>query len=284
MLSSSSARSVSLSKIVRDDPSFSLEFDNVDAAFRDYKTAIAETIETNLSLLDEIPLPKHLSLDEVRGFFRKDIDTDLRKDQLFEKAVEVGRYAKNMSKSMDAYFREIFDLHEKRKERLRQEMFEISKMFISSDLPLSFLKTIEDSILAERDYLDIFDKEIRKERRDLIAYRNNRTKFERVCDIHNLWVKQFNEKQKDVEHERVRMIWYVDLNNSASVNEIFKDKIIKTSLLDKKILLDYTSRLQKRVHETETQNASKTEFRPFLLYEASDEARAMLEIMQIIKP
>lgn len=283
MQSSSNAESISLSKIVRDDPSSSLEFDNVDAAFRDYKTAIAETIETNLSLLSEISLPKHLTLDEIREFLRKDIDTDLRKDQLFEKAVEVSRYAKNMSESMGAYFREIFDFHEKRKERLREEMFEISRMLLDSDLPLSFLKTIEASILAEGDYIDIFDKEIKKEWRDLLAYQNNRPKLERVCDIHNLWVRQFDEQQKNMKHERVKMIWYVDFNNSASVDEIFKDKFIKTNLLDKNILQDYTSRLQKRVHETEKQNASRTEFRSFLSYETSDEAQAILGIMQLIE-
>lgn len=283
MLSDQAAKGFSLPKIIRNDTSFPLEFENITDTFKDYKTAISETIEDNLSLLEEIPIPEHLSMDILKEFLRKDIDSDLRKDELFEKAVEIGRYAKSMNNSMDSYFREIFTYHEKLKQDMNSKIFYVSKMFLNSDLPLSFLKSIGDSILVEKDHTDIFDKEIRKEWWNLLASRSNRPKFEKICDTHNLWIKEFSERQKQMERQRVKLVWYVDFNNSSNIDEVFKDKFVKKSLLDEGILRDLISELQKIVQEAEKLSMSRLEFHPFAeKHETESDVRTILEIMQII--
>lgn len=85
MLSPTDMEKASLSKIIRDDTSFPLQFDTVSKDFKDFKTAISENVETNLDLLNEVPLPKNLDREELREFFRKEITSDLEKDVLFEK-------------------------------------------------------------------------------------------------------------------------------------------------------------------------------------------------------
>jgi len=283
MLSAPAAKGVSLPKIIRNDTSFPLEFENIEDAFKDYKTAISETIEDNLSLLEEVPIPKHLSIYILKEFLRKDIDSDLKKDGLFEKAVEIGRYAKSMNKSMDSYFREIFSYHEKLKQEMDSAIFHVSRMFLNSDLHLSFLKSIGDSILVEKDHTDIFDKEIRKEWWSLLANRSNMPKFEKICDTHNLWIKEFNKRHKQMERQRVKLIWYVDFNNSSNIDEVFKDKFVKKSLLDEGILRDFISELQRIVREAEKLSISRLEFHPFVEQpETESDVRAILEMMQVI--
>ncbi|MEM2970948.1 MAG: hypothetical protein QW270_00790 [Candidatus Bathyarchaeia archaeon] len=279
-MSFTDVKSTSLRRIVRNDTSSNLQFDALDEAFKDFKSSVSAVIESNLKLLDEVPLFHNLHLEDLRKFLESQIRTGLSKDVLFEKAVEIGRYARNMFDSMDAYFSEIFHFHQELKKELHSEMFNVSKMFLNSDLPLSFVKAIGDSLLNEIDYVDVFDKEIRKERLDLIKYRDNRTKFKRVCEAHNLWVRKFDELRTRMERERVKLIWYVDFNNSGSVNEIFKDKTIKTSLLDKSMLHNFILNLQKQVQEMERLNASKMEIHSFLRYETDEGTRTLLRIMQ----
>ena len=180
MLSLTDMENASLSKIIRDDLSFPLQFDTVNEDFKDFKTAISRVVESNLNLLNEIPLPKNWELEALKKFFKSQIKSDLEKDVLFEKSVEMSKYAKNMYESMDLYFKEIFDYYEQREKELSLDMFCVSKMFLNSDLPMSFLRSIEDSMLAEKDYIEICVKKIRQERLSLLRYRNNRTKFQSV--------------------------------------------------------------------------------------------------------
>jgi len=92
-------------RIIRKDMSLASGFNlEVDEAFKDFKTAISETVKSNLELLEEVPLPKNLPLDDVREFFQKNIPSDLSEDSTFEKAVEIGKYARDMLKYMSAYF------------------------------------------------------------------------------------------------------------------------------------------------------------------------------------
>jgi hypothetical protein len=283
MLSTYTRKITSLPRFVRNDTYFPLEFDNVEEAFKDYKATISETIEVNLNLLEEISLPKHLNKDAVKEFLRKDIGSHLEEDELFEKAIEIGRYAKNMNKSMDSYFREIFAYHVRKKEEMESAIFNVSKMFLNSDLPLSFLRAIGDSRLAEKDYTDIFDKEIRKEWRGLLANLSNRPKFEKICETHNLWIKDFDERHKRMERQRVKLFWYVDFNNSSSVDEIFKEKFVKKDHLDEEVLRHLISELEEVVSEAEELNLSKLEFHPFVQsHETENDVRALVEMMQIL--
>ena len=284
MLSPTDMEKASLSKIIRDDTSFPLQFNTFNKDFKDLKTAISENVETNLDLLNEIPLPKNLDREELREFFRKKMKSNLEKDVLLEKSVELRKYTKNMYEFMDLYFREIFDYYEQRKKEQSIDMFCLSKMFLNSDLPMAFSGLVEDSILAEIDYIEIFTKRIKQERLGLLRNRNNQTKFQRVCDSHNVWIDRFNETPAQMEHDRVKLIWYVDFNNSASLNEIFKEKTIKMRLLDKETLFNFSNALQNQVHQMEKLNASMIEPYSFLPFKIDDGTKAIRKIMQLLTP
>jgi hypothetical protein len=281
MLSSVDLKRSSLCRIVRSDVSSSVQFDVVDEAFKDFKSGIAAVVESNLHLLNEIPL-YNLQRDDIKEFLEGQIREDLNEDPLFEKAIELGRYAQDMYKSMDDYFREIFEYHEERKKDLHIELFSISKIFVDSDLPLSFLKTLGDSLLAEMGYLDVFVREIRKEKLDLLKYRSNRPKFERVCENHNMWVDRFAKTRSKLELERVKLIWYVDFNNSKNVTEIFKDKPVKKGLLDKSTLSDFILGLLKQVEEMEKLVIPRLDVSSLLQHERDEASRVLIGVMQII--
>ena len=283
MLSVSDMESAPLSKFVRDDISFPLHFDNVSEDFQDLKNTIARVIEINLDLLDEVPLPKHFNREEMIDFFKRQVKSDLEKDVLFEKSVELRKYSRNMYEAMDSYFGQVFHYYEQRQKRLSLELFGISKMFLNSDLPTLFVTTIENSILAEKDYIGIFVRKIRQERSSLLRYRNDRQKFRRVCDSHNRWANRFHERLDTMESGHVKLIWYVDLSNSRSYDEIFKEKFIKTNLLDKEILSAFINSLINQVHECEKLNASMTESCSFLPFETDGGTRTIRKIMQILE-
>jgi hypothetical protein len=274
---------ISSLKIVRRDMSLASGFNcEIDEAFKDYKTAISETVKYNLELLEEVPLPKSLSLDELKEFFRKDIPSDMSKDTIFEKAVQVGKYARNIFKYLASYFKEIYVFHDKLKEEMIGNIFHISRVFLNSDLPISFFRSIERSTLAHIDYIEIFDREIRREHRDLIMSRNNKPKFDKVCAIHNKWIKAFEEETEIISRERMKLFWYVDFNNSTRLDEIFKDKFIRTDCLDQGVLQQFVDSLQKHTSDLERLNLSRVIFKPFLASEINDGARAILALTKII--
>ena len=90
-------------------------------------------------------------------------------------------------------------------------MIEASRLYFNSDFPLSFLKTYEAGCLARRDYLDVLDRKIKTEEIGLITSRNNRPRFEKICEEHNSWIKPFGEMLERTEHDQITLMWYVDL-------------------------------------------------------------------------
>jgi hypothetical protein len=269
-------------RIVRRDLSLVSGFNcEVVEAFKDYRAAISETVRYNLELLEEIPLPKSLSLDALKEFFKKDIPSELSKDTTFEKTVEVSKYASNISQYLGSYFREIFALNGKLMGKMNQGLFHFSKIFLNSDLPISFLRTVERSILVHKDYIAFFDKEIRKEHRELIIYRSNRRKFDRVCDAHNKWAALLEEKSERIDRERTKLFWYIDFNNSNCIDEIFADKFIKMELLDKEVLGKYIENLQKFTTDLEELNYSRASVEPLPATKVSDGAKAILSLMKL---
>jgi hypothetical protein len=283
MLSLGEMEKASLPKIIHNGTSFPLQFGTINKDFEDFKTAISKVIESNLSLLDETPLPKNLKIEELKKYFRNKIKSELQKDSLFEKAIELSAYTKNMYEKMDSYFKEIFDYYEERQKELSSDIFCVSKMFLNSDLPMPFLRSIEDSLLAEKDYIQIYTKRIRNERLSLLRYRNNQSKFKRVCDSHNTWAVKFGNELVELERLRIKLIWYVDFNNSANLNEIFEDKIIKMRLLDASILIDFIHKLENQVYKMEKLNVSMAEPSSFLPLEIDDGTRAIRNMMQLLE-
>lgn len=269
-------------KIVSGEAFIPSTFDDVGVALKDFRTAISETVEINLTLLDEMSLPKHLDVNEIREFLKKKINDNLEKDLLFEKAVELSRYAQNISEELKSYFGEIFKFIEDRRENLLSKIFTVSKMFLNSDLPLSFIKTTEDSILAEIDYFTIFEKRIRSEYHDLIRNRSNQPKFKRICEAHNSWNRVFAESRKKIEHQRVKLIWYVDLNNCRSVHEFFEEKPLKMNSLDEKVFSDYISSLRESVMCMEKLNFSAKELISAAPIEGNEAHRAFGKIAYLL--
>jgi len=285
MLSYPDIVSNSLQKIIREDVSSNLQFD-IDNAFKDFKSGVSAVIKSNIKLLEEVPLTHRLSRGDIKNFLEHKIRKDLYEDPIFEKAIELSRYTRNMLKYMDSYFKEIFTFHEKVKKELYVEIFHVSKMFLNSDLPLSFINVVSDSLLAEIDCIDIFDREIKREWLDLIKYRSNVTKFKRVCENHNRWVDAFIKAKARMEKARIKLIWYIDFNNSENVHEIFKDKQIRIKLLDRIVLIKLIDELRKCVHQMEELNNSKIDinsvFQSYRDYKQKDEGtKTLLRMIQV---
>lgn len=68
------------------------------------------------------------------------------------------------------------------------------------------------------------------------------------------------QKQEMQWIELVKLIWYIDFNNSKNVDEIFKDKTINTSSLDKKTLFAFITELENQVQAMEKLNLTKLSF------------------------
>ena len=207
---------------------------------------------------------------------------DLEKDHVFEKGVEVSRYAESMFESMEKYFKNIYDLHTAKKNKHCSEIVEVSKLFLNSDLSEMFLKVISTSFLVEDDFIDLYDKRIKKEHITLIQYKNNRTKFERLCDKHNYWVHDFTEKIRLMGRCRTKLIWYVQINNSNTVEDLFKDKTIKTEVLDNKVLSQLIQAIEQNTSELELLVTKDLALPCFSSIEKSESVKAITKMMEII--
>ncbi|WP_287585375.1 hypothetical protein [Candidatus Borrarchaeum sp.] len=254
----------------------------INKDFQDYKTAIAETVSHNLQMLDELPPLRNLSLNELKEHFKKLLEDDLKKDTLFEKSVEIKKYVSNISKYVANYFRNVFDHNNNCKKRLNSDILDNCRMFFNSDLPLSYLTAVENAILVQRDFLDIYEKLLHKERLELILNKNNRKKFSRLCSNHNKWVDQFDTKIDELESIRIKLFWYIDFSNSKTVDDILKVKNIKSSALDMKVLQDFTISLRRRTNELEMLIEPKIEFKPIVSYEDNSGTRAIRKVMELL--
>lgn len=259
-----------------------LKCDAVANDFKIFKKSVAKTIKNNLDLLKELPPPKNFSLEELRVFLKKGIKTELEKDPLFEQTVEVGKYASSMLFSMEKYFKNIFRVDKENKERNCQDIFNISKGFLNSNLPDSFLEIISMSYYIENDFTDLFDKRIRKEHLGLIATKNNETKFERLCEEHNQWVIEFTNKVNSIGRNRTKLVWYVDINNSKTLEELFKDKIIKIEEIDEGVLNKLIEALKKDIFELELLLTKNSDLPCILQIGNDDSIKAISEMMEIL--
>jgi hypothetical protein len=235
--------------------------DQVKKAFGDYQSAITETIESNLKLLDELPPIKTLKIEDIKTQFRK-IYCALQKDKIFEKEVEISGYKKSLNLHLNSYFSQIFKHHENRRKQINTNLFDLCRLYFNSDLPLTFLKVFETAEYLHKDYLDILDRIISREQIKLITYRNNRLKFEKICQQHNKWVTPFDERFDKIESLRIKLIWYVDFCNCKTIDDILKKKEIKISNIDLQALKDLMKDLDTLNKETEALIEPKLEFKP----------------------
>jgi len=236
-----------------------------------------------LKLLSEIPIAPHLERDEVQSFMENRISCALKEDSLFEDGFTLSRYTEDMFKHHISYFNNIYNYDEKLKKSLYGTIFGVSKMFLNSDLPLSFLNSISDAVLTEVDYINIFEKRIKDERLQLLVSRNNIRKFKQVCDAHNSWIEDFEEVLDSIENARVKLIWYVDINCSQTISEIFQEKTIKKSMLDQEPFFSFILELQRITRKLEQISSSLAKgFRPFLSYD-NVAAKTLSTIVRILQ-
>jgi len=259
-------------------------FDNaaIGEDLKRYKSALESRIADNLKLVDELPPLKYLSKAKIRKYLRKKIKDDLQKDKLFEKSVEIDKYAGNIAQHLQAYYREIFDYHLGVKERLDSGILDACRMYFNSDLPLRFLKALENSILIEKDFVDIYDKRLRREKLRLISYRANRKKFERLCSLHNMWIEPFEKLLKESTSTRRKLFWYVDFSNSKTLKDIFRVKKIEVASTDIKIIEGYVECLENLTQDMGLLVEKNIEFQPIEKYDTEDGSRTIREVMDLL--
>lgn len=261
---------------------YTLDSAPVEKDFKRYKDALDSTIAENLNLIDELPPLKYLSKTELRDYFRKKLDEDLRKDEVFEKSVELSKYAKSISTYLQDYYREIFDHLSNCNKRMESEILDACRMYFNSDLPMRILKAIENSILMQRDYVDIYGRTLHREQFTLLRNRNNHKKFEKLCTIHNNWIDQFSTLLEDSDRTRLKLFWYIDFNNSKTVEDIFKVKKIEAASLDMKIVEGYATCLEKMTEDIKLIVEKNTEFHPIEMYDTENGSRSIREIMDLL--
>jgi len=234
------------------DLTLPLKCDSLQEDFKTYQNVIIKIVENNINLLKELPAPNNFTLEEILSHFEEAIKTDLENDVVFEKTFEVGKYAQTMAKSMRKYFDNIYTLNKEKKEKNICNLLAFSKLFLNSNLREDFLETVSASYLVENDFLDIFDKRITKEHKKLLLYKNNRSKFEKVCEEHNQWVRKLADKKMLVGNNRTKLVWYVKINNANTVEELFDgNKFLMEEKVDPKVLEELITNVAKVTEELE---------------------------------
>lgn len=196
------------------------------------ETELSTIINDNLTVLKTVTLPDHLNLNEVSKLLRKIIKKDTKKDPLHDVAVKLTNYAQNFFEKMELYFDAIYEYDNKVCDRLKSSLLVNTKEYVRSDMPPSYLRSLTLSYLTQCKYFDVFNHRIRHERLKLIGVRNNSVKFKRVCDRHNGWVDSLHSLLDPMIDSRIRLLWYVDLNNCRTVKEAFKIKELRKSNLE----------------------------------------------------
>jgi hypothetical protein len=279
-----------LSKLAMEKPAMPLYLENeltplkCDALtedFNSYKEAVAKTLKANIELLKELPPPRNFTIEDLLAYFEKELKKNIEKDAIFEKSVQVSRYANSMYEAMGKYFKEIYDLHAATKKRNSICLHELSKYFINSNLDERFLESFSNSYLVSNDYLDLYDNRVRKESHSLLFFKNNKAKFERVCIAHNRWVKDFQDNLTLIAKNRTKLFWYVDINNSKTVEDLFKDKSIETNVLNKKILNNLIAALEGCTTNLESMVSKNTDLATVYMHNVDDSIKTMTTLMDL---
>jgi hypothetical protein len=90
------------------------------------------------------------------------------------------------------------------------------------------------------------------------------------------------ERLEKVEKTRIKLIWYVDFSNSTTVEEIFKDKVNKSSCLDMQVFHSLVDDLRVQVKEIEKLVEPSMDFHLFELSEDNYGARTIRRLMELL--
>lgn len=212
------------------------------------ETEVSTIIDDNLKILRTLTMPKQLDLKEVSDFLRKTIKDEVEKDPLHEVSVRLTKYAQDFFMKMEKYFAEIYNFESHGRENLVARVFANTKEFVVSDVPSSYIRELTLSFFTQKKYSEMFVYRIQREQIRLITVRHDMQKFKKVCEEHNKWVDLLHSKLIPMVEARCRLAWYVDLQNSQKVEDLFKIKKLKRSNLDE---ANYFLMLMELSHATE---------------------------------
>jgi len=243
---------ISTEKIVRSDLLKPVSFGILQKKSEikiDEAAEIASVIEENMKLLDTIKIPDHFDRETLRKFFELKIKKNLEEDPLHKQSVRLGKYAEDFRHYMRRYFDEIFDFHEKLKKDRFDYVFAASNLYLRSDFPPSFERTLTLSLLSECRFIDIYDTRLRHEYLGFVTAYNDHKKFERLCDAHNQWGDPIESMIDNIDKTRVGLVWYVEFTQSEKLEDIFKPKTLRGSLLDQEYFFGVLVDLQKQTEQ-----------------------------------
>jgi hypothetical protein len=229
----------------------SLQCNALTNDFEYYKKYLALTVESNIELFKQLPKPAHFDWEDLLAHMEIEIRKKLERNKIFEDTVELSKYAYSMLFSMDKFYQKIAMVSKQSKELNVQDIVGFSKDFLNSDLPDCFLAIVTRSFLVENDFSDFYQRHIDREKTKLIATKNNRLKFERLCETHNQWAKVFTKKVLEISRNRAKLVWYIDVNNSKTFDELFKEKQVSMANLDADILQHFMEIIERETNALE---------------------------------
>lgn len=249
--------------------------------FEDYKTTLDKTMELNLRIIDELPEFSMFTKEQIRNHLTKILEEQLKKSEVLEKSVQMKKYCHGINKYLQSYFAEIYKYHDRIRDDAMREMHTTCKDFFNSDLPLSFLKTIESECLCVSDYLDIYDKRLKEEHFKLIQNLHNERKFKNLLNEHNQWIDPFTERLDRMEHARVKLMWYIDLCNCSKIDDFDKSKPIRVNNLNIQYFNSLTREIEELVSKTSALIRPYIEFHPLSSYEDAS-AMVIRNVMDLL--
>ncbi|MCW4030329.1 MAG: hypothetical protein NWE92_11870 [Candidatus Bathyarchaeota archaeon] len=245
---------------------FDYKAQEIATDFKNYQEALSSTLSANLALVDQLPPLRVLTKAEIKEKMASKVKSNLENDELFEKTVTIKKYTKDFSRYVINYFAKVFEQNQLISNRLNSELFELWRSYYNSDLPLCYIEAIEKAILLQLNYLHLYGKYLRRERVQLLINRDNKKKFEHLCNIHNKWVEQFDDIDR-LEDNRIKLFWYIDFCNCEKVDEILKVKKIKTEYLQLKELDNFVTAIYAVLEKLEPMVDSNLPFEHVAPYE-----------------
>lgn len=205
-----------------------------------------EIMKDNLDILKHIQLPERFRQSDVEEFLERKVKKDLE-NPFHQLVLKIQKYVSDFHNKHSLYFATIFDLHDKMAEMLQHRTLFTAQIYIISELPSSFQKTVALSFMTELKLLGLVNTRMRQERVRFLGARSNDVKFDRLCEAHNRWINPLLDITDDMIDKRTRLLWYLEFNGSRTLSELFKLKPYKMSDYDSETYYSHIKLLQRSV-------------------------------------
>jgi hypothetical protein len=209
----------------------------------------SQVLKENLEILDQIKIPNRFDRKQIEERFTRRITEDLKEAPLIKTEEKIDKYTKAINRYFQKYFEEIYDHVDNLIDSYQGKILMSSRDFLNSDLPPSFLRTVSLSFKTEQKFFEIYKKKIKKEEFHLKLNCNNQKKFNRIVEQHNGWVDRLNPFLDDMAQQCIALLWYVNIWNSKSLDELFEEKTYKMSSLDRETFESMLVQLESMIKE-----------------------------------